>query len=137
MREKIRKAALFVERDGRILLCRRREGSQLLILPGGKLEAGETAEEALQRELREELGKVEVDGLYRVGRYEGPAAGAMNKVVVIELFGGKLRGEARPCAEIGELVWFGAGDDEGRLAPSLRDSILPDLRARGLLPEKG
>jgi hypothetical protein len=61
----------------------------------------------------------------------------MKKIVVIELFGGDLRGEARPCAEIGELVWFGAGDDEARLAPSLRDSILPDLRARGLLPAKG
>ncbi|MBA3975343.1 MAG: hypothetical protein C0504_14145 [Candidatus Solibacter sp.] len=137
MSERIMKAALFVERDGRILLCRRREGSQLLILPGGKLEEGETAEEALKRELMEELGDVEVAGLYRVGRYEGRAAGEMRKRVVIELFGGELRGEARACAEVGELVWHGAGDDEARLAPSLRESILPDLRARGLLPGKG
>jgi hypothetical protein len=61
----------------------------------------------------------------------------MKKIVLIDLFGGELLGEARACAEIGELVWFGAGDDEARLAPSLRDSILPDLRARGLLPAKG
>ncbi len=134
MNQTIHKAGLLICRDGRIMLCRRHTGSQLLILPGGKLEPGETAEEALVRELREELGDVSVTGLKLVGRYEGPAANDPGKTAVIDLFSGTLSGEARPCAEIGELVWFGPDDDPETLAPSLRDSILPDLRARGLLP---
>lgn len=50
-------AALF-DRDGRILLARRPEGKQLAGLwefPGGKIDPGETPEEALVRELAEEL----------------------------------------------------------------------------------
>ena len=52
-------AAVIRDRRGRILLARRTEGRDLAGLwefPGGKCEAGETAEEALRRELREELG---------------------------------------------------------------------------------
>lgn len=52
-------AAVIRDRRGRILLARRTEGRDLAGLwefPGGKREAGETAEEALRRELREELG---------------------------------------------------------------------------------
>ena len=51
-------SAAIVVRDGRVMLCRRRdEGDQALKweFPGGKLEAGETPEAALERELAEEL----------------------------------------------------------------------------------
>lgn len=52
-------AGVIRDHRGRILLARRTEGRDLAGLwefPGGKREAGETAEAALQRELREELG---------------------------------------------------------------------------------
>ncbi|MFC5570528.1 Nudix family hydrolase [Lysobacter yangpyeongensis] len=52
-------AGVIRDRRGRILLARRTEGRDLAGLwefPGGKHEAGETAEAALKRELREELG---------------------------------------------------------------------------------
>jgi hypothetical protein len=51
----------------------------------------------------------------------------------VELFVGTLTGEARAASEIKELVWFGAGDDFGLLAPSLREVIFPDLVRRGIL----
>lgn len=52
-------AAVLVDRDGRILLAQRPEGKAMAGLwefPGGKIEQGETAEDALVRELHEELG---------------------------------------------------------------------------------
>jgi len=51
--------AAVIERDDRVLACRRRPGKAAAgrwEFPGGKIEAGETAEEALVREIREELG---------------------------------------------------------------------------------
>lgn len=58
-RNAIEVAAGVVFRDGRVLITQRRPDDHLGGLwefPGGKRESGETFEECLQRELREELG---------------------------------------------------------------------------------
>jgi len=51
--------AAIIESDGNLLVCQRRRGSNFEMMwefPGGKKKPGETLEEALARELREELG---------------------------------------------------------------------------------
>ena len=52
-------AVALIDADGRVLLAKRPEGKTLAGLwefPGGKVEEGERPEEALIRELKEELG---------------------------------------------------------------------------------
>jgi 8-oxo-dGTP pyrophosphatase MutT (NUDIX family) len=133
----IRKAGLLVIERERVLLCRKRGAMRLLILPGGKIEAGESAEESVRREVREELGDVEALGLWHVGSYSdaaGVAAGEPPRQVEVELFGGALRGVPAARSEIAELVWFGEGDDRETVSPVLRNRIFPDLVRRRILP---
>jgi len=54
-------ACALVDPDGRVLIAQRPEGKPMAGLwefPGGKVEAGETPEQSLIRELEEELGIV-------------------------------------------------------------------------------
>ena len=54
-------ACVLLDAEGKVLLARRPEGRSLAGLwefPGGKIEAGEEPEDAVVRELREELGIV-------------------------------------------------------------------------------
>jgi len=69
-------AAAVVIREGRVLLTRRAEGQHLAGMwefPGGKLEDGESPEEALVRECREECGiDVEVGEIVDVTHHRFP-----------------------------------------------------------------
>lgn len=66
--------AAIMEKDGKVLLARRRKGDRLARkweFPGGKLEPGETPEDCLARELREEFGiEAEVQDFVGASVYE-------------------------------------------------------------------
>ncbi len=78
-------AAVIRDAGGRVLLARRTEGRDLAGLwefPGGKIEAGETAQGALTRELREELG-IEVESAQPLIRVPAHYA---DKSICLEVF---------------------------------------------------
>ncbi|MBC7926762.1 MAG: NUDIX domain-containing protein [Bryobacteraceae bacterium] len=128
------KAGLLVIRDGRILLCRKNRDTALFITPGGRLEPGETEDECIVREVAEELGPdVAVSELHYIGTYRDVAAGQEDRMVEVRLYRGNLQGDPAPHSEIAELIWFEPGSDTGGLSATLRNHIVPDLIARGLL----
>jgi 8-oxo-dGTP diphosphatase len=91
--------AAIIESEGKLLVCQRRRGSNFGMMwefPGGKKKPGETLEEALARELREELG-IEAaigDEAYRtVHRYA-----EMSDPIELIFFTAKIEaGAARNC----------------------------------------
>jgi 8-oxo-dGTP diphosphatase len=88
--------AAILERDGRILICRRTpEQSHPLKweFPGGKVEPGESPAEALARELEEELGISDAAG-DEIERYEFAYPGK-SPILLIFIRVTAFRGEPR------------------------------------------
>jgi 8-oxo-dGTP diphosphatase len=74
----------ILERDGKTLICQRKAGGPHPLkweFPGGKLEPGESPEQAFTRELREELG-IEATPGAELMRYEFSYPGA-NPILLI------------------------------------------------------
>ncbi|MFD1367421.1 NUDIX hydrolase [Actinoplanes sichuanensis] len=87
-----RRAAAVIVRDGRVLMVhersRRSGGGEWWTLPGGGLRPGETAEEALRREVFEETGLVVSDARYVL---EMPYPSGMTSVFAVTVADGEPR----------------------------------------------
>jgi 8-oxo-dGTP pyrophosphatase MutT (NUDIX family) len=123
-------AAVILGADGRILLVRKR-GTRAFMLAGGKIDAGESALEALHREIGEELGCGIEGGAEPLGRFSAPAENEPGQIVEADLFAVGLDGEIHLNAEIEEVAWHDPQDLESRpLAALARMHALPLARAR-------
>ncbi|WEH35652.1 (deoxy)nucleoside triphosphate pyrophosphohydrolase [Streptomyces sp. AM 4-1-1] len=96
--------------QGRLLAARRSAPPELAgrwELPGGKVEPGESAEQALVRELREELG-VETEPVGRISGEWPLKPGYVLQVWTVRL----VSGVPRPLEDHDELRWLGPAETD-------------------------
>ncbi|MGW2590540.1 (deoxy)nucleoside triphosphate pyrophosphohydrolase [Streptomyces sp. NPDC001515] len=107
MTERVVVAGAVFDR-GRLLAARRSAPPELAgrwELPGGKVEPGESAEQALVRELREELG-IETEPLERL-----PGEWPLGRGLVLRVWTARLvSGVPAPLQDHDELRWLGPGE---------------------------
>jgi 8-oxo-dGTP pyrophosphatase MutT (NUDIX family) len=122
-------AAVIVDDRGHVLVVRKR-GTTCFMQPGGKIDAGESALEAVQRELAEELDVVvPMSQIRALGRHVAQAANEPDHLVDAELFMVTLDSAPRAAAEIAEITWIdpsAPGDVE--LAPLTQQAVFTLLR---------
>ncbi len=99
-------AVALIDGDGRVLVQQRPAGKTLAGLwefPGGKIEAGETPEAALVRELREELGIETASACLAPACFASEALGDRHLLLLLYVCR-KWKGQPQPL-EDGALKW--------------------------------
>jgi 8-oxo-dGTP diphosphatase len=126
MPRQIRVVAAVIEREGRYLITQRRPSAVLPGLwefPGGKVEAGETDQEALKREVRERVGVEVVVGdrmARRAHEYDGYS-------VELTLYQGSLPpGQEPKSLRVADHRWVESGEFEKYPFPAA-DQATTDL----------
>ncbi|MGS2764803.1 NUDIX hydrolase [Sinomicrobium sp. M5D2P9] len=102
----------WIEIKGKSILSTKSYGKDKHYIPAGKRETGETDEQALIREIREELSEV-IDNktLNYIGTFEAQAHGHSKGVIVkMTCYSGKYFGELKANSEIEEIKWLKYSD---------------------------
>ena len=131
MKTIVKAAWLYVE--NRKLLYTRTKGKPWFFLPGGKINHGETLEQALIREIKEECG---VDLLTHTIKHHntitGHATGQPEDVFVeSHMFFAEPYGVITPCSEIEELRYLSSADTN--LTTTVGIEELKLLKSQGLI----
>lgn len=128
---------LVLNDDGtRFLVCEKcpQNVTSDYIMPGGQFQEA-SIEECLRNEIREELNcEVDFATVSYVNEYTDVAAGRPDRTVSIKLYQGTLIGVPIPSSEVRAVHWIGKEDMHNeRVSPIIRNKIIPDLIARGVL----
>lgn len=109
--KEIDKIALLYLKDGKVLSTLSK-GKDTYYLPGGKREPGETDEETLVRECREELSiDLKKDTIKYYGTFSAQAHGKAEGVLVkMTCYMADFDGELKANSEIQEIRWLNYSD---------------------------
>jgi 8-oxo-dGTP diphosphatase len=113
-----------------LMLVSKRAAPDVFYLPGGKPEPDEAPLDCLARELAEELG-VTIDTAEPFAEVRAPAA-LEGVEMWMSVFLARLTGVPAPAAEIAALRWW-PQSPRLKLAPAVRDCVIPRLQAAGAL----
>lgn len=123
----------FIEIRDRKVLETCSYGKDKWYIPGGKRDGGESDEEALMREVKEEL-QVDLipETIKHYGIFEAQAHGKPEGIMVrMTCYTAKYRGELIPGAEVEKMAWF---DYSKRNDVSPVDQLIfDDLRTKNLI----
>lgn len=126
-------AVVMRDRAGRVLNVRK-VGTAMLMLPGGKPEAGESPLETAIREFEEELGvALDPARMRDLGVFQADAANESGFTVEAAVFEHPFVAEAAhltPRAEIEFLEWVPLDTQRADVAPLNRDAVFPALLGR-------
>ncbi len=131
----IHKAAGILLQDGKLLVTRT-SGKDFFMSPGGKVQDGETSQEALVRELKEELAiEVRIDNLAEFGTFYAEAAGQEGRSLKMEVFSVMAwDGAITPSSEVAEIRWIDSTSvDDIELSSIFLHDVFPQLKERNLI----
>lgn len=129
-------AVALVDPGGRVLMQRRpveRVHGGLWEFPGGKVEAGESPESALAREIAEELGLVIGEADLSPVAYAADDGGGGLPLVIL-LYSCRRWSGTPQCQDAEEIGWFGPDDFTRLDMPPLDRPLATEMARRLRLP---
>ncbi len=124
----LRSACLVAEKGDQLLLGRVRQNEHWY-LPGGKIEEGESPQQALQRKLMEELGiSVDPKSVRYLYTVHGPAYDRPRDVELV-CFSAQWKNSPCPLGEISDVQWLHRRE-QAKFAPAVQVLCSEFLRER-------
>jgi 8-oxo-dGTP diphosphatase len=104
----------WIELKNKSILSTKSYGKDKYYIPGGKREHGETDEQALMREINEELSvAIDSNTIRYIGTFEAQAHGHSEGIIVkMTCYSAKYSGELKASSEIEEMKWLSYSDKD-------------------------